>query len=209
MSEFGYIPGAPEQTSFLNKGIFSPTDIYNLKQNNKWVKGGAGLELIEAKTVSGVSQIDFTSIRENEFDIHFVEYNIKPSADTQNYIRFSDDGGSSFETSNYIYSWFINDSASGSGEIKSTSSSQMYMNYGGGNGTYENHTAYYYFYNLGKSKFSLVSERAVTASSTGSVHTFLGGAGYRVASVINGIRFYPQNGTSTGTVKLFGIKELT
>ena len=189
-----------------NSGLYTPSEILQLTKDGNW---GGSLELIQSQTVSGVSQVDFTSIQEQNYDVHFVTYNIKPSADTQNYIRFSNDSGSSFETSNYQYAWEIQDSAGGTGETKSTSSTQMYLNYGGGNSANEKHTAYYYFYNLGNaSKYSLISEQANTQSSTGSLHSFIGGSMYGVAETINAIRLYQQNGTMTGVVELFGVKQI-
>tara|TARA_R110000796_G_scaffold170121_1_gene286978 strand:+ start:958 stop:1566 length:609 start_codon:yes stop_codon:yes gene_type:complete len=189
-----------------NSGLYTPSEILQLTKDGNW---GGSLELIQSQTVSGVSQVDFTSIQEQNYDVHFIEYNIKPSADTQNYIRFSNDSGSSFETSNYQYAWEIQDSAGGTGETRSTSSTQMYLNYGGGNSANEKHTAYYYFYNLGNaSKYSLISEQANTQSSTGSLHSFIGGSMYGVAETINAIRLYQQNGTMTGVVELFGVKQI-
>ena len=189
-----------------NSGLYTPSEILELTKDGSW---GGSLELIQSQTVSGVSQVDFTSIQEQNYDVHYVTYNIKPSADTQNYIRFSNDSGSSFETSNYQYAWEIQDSAGGTGETKSTSSTQMYLNYGGGNSANEKHTAYYYFYNLGNaSKYSLISEQANTQSSTGSLHSFIGGSMYGVAETINAIRLYQQNGTMTGVVELFGVKQI-
>ena len=189
-----------------NTGLYTPSEILQLTKDGSW---GGSLELIQSQTVSGVSQVDFTSIQEQNYDVHYVTYNIKPSADTQNYIRFSNDSGSSFETSNYQYAWEIQDSAGGTGETRSTSSSQMYLNYGGGNSANEKHTAYYYFYNLGNaSKYSFITEQANTQSSTGSLHSFIGGSMYGVAETINAIRLYQQNGTMTGVVELFGVKQI-
>ena len=189
-----------------NTGLYTPSEILELTKDGHW---GGSLELIQSRTVSGVSQVDFTSIQEQNYDVHFIEYNVKPSADTQNYIRFSNDSGSSFETSNYKYLFYILDSSSGAGQTTSVSSNQMYLNYGGGTGANEKHTAYYYFYNLGNAnKKSLVSSKAVNLSSTGSEHTFFSGGCYDVKEAINGIRLYPQNGNITGVVKLFGIKKI-
>ena len=36
MSEYGYIPEAPEQSFGNNKGIFTPKDIYDLTKADKW-----------------------------------------------------------------------------------------------------------------------------------------------------------------------------
>ena len=189
-----------------NSGLYTPSEILQLTKDGNW---GGSLELIQSQTVSGVSQVDFTSIQEQNYDVHFVTYNIKPSADTQNYIRFSNDSGSSFETGNYEYAFEIQDSASGTGETRSTSSSQMYLSYGGGASANEKHTAYYYFYNLGNaSRYSFITAQVNTQSSTGSLHSFIGMSVYGVAETINGIRLYQQNGTMTGVVKLFGVKQI-
>ena len=63
-NEFGYIPESPEQSFGNNKGIFTPTDIYDLTRADKYTNYGQ-LELIETQTVSGVSAIDFTNIKRN------------------------------------------------------------------------------------------------------------------------------------------------
>ena len=34
---------------------------------------GGSLQLIEKQTVSGVTQVDFTSIKETEYDVHFAQ----------------------------------------------------------------------------------------------------------------------------------------
>ena len=71
MSEYGYIPEAPEQSFGNNKGIFNPKDIYDLTRADKYTNYGQ-LELIETKTGSGVSAIDFTDIKEDIYNVHFV-----------------------------------------------------------------------------------------------------------------------------------------
>ena len=64
MSEFGYIPEAPEQSFGNNKGIFTPKDIYDLTRADKYTNYGQ-LELIETQTASSDSALDFTSLQEN------------------------------------------------------------------------------------------------------------------------------------------------
>ena len=47
-NEFGYIPESPEQSFGNNKGIFTPTDIYDLTRADKYTSYGQ-LELIETQ----------------------------------------------------------------------------------------------------------------------------------------------------------------
>ena len=83
MSEYGYIPEAPEQSFGNNKGIFTPKDIYDLTRADKYTNYGQ-LELIETQTVSSaVSSVDFTNIKDfvkihgNPPTSHTVLYNHK------------------------------------------------------------------------------------------------------------------------------------
>ena len=51
MSEYGYLPEAPEQSFGNNKGIFNPKDIYDLTRADKWTSVG-NLELIETQVLN-------------------------------------------------------------------------------------------------------------------------------------------------------------
>jgi len=87
MSEYGYIPEAPEQSAFNNKGIFSPKDIYNLDRADKWTPQLGQLELIETFTPSGVSSFDITNFGTG-YDVHFLTFNDMSIGDNRDlYIR--------------------------------------------------------------------------------------------------------------------------
>ena len=51
MSEYGYIPEAPDQSPFNNKGIFAPNDIYDLVRADKWTPELGQLEFIQTQSV--------------------------------------------------------------------------------------------------------------------------------------------------------------
>ncbi len=101
MSEYGYIPEAPEQSFGNNKGIFTPKDIYDLTRADKYTNYGQ-LELIETQTVSGVSAVNFTNLE--NYNVHFITYSFDGvSADLSLLGRLSSDGGTTFKTSTYQY----------------------------------------------------------------------------------------------------------
>ena len=54
-----------------NIGLYNPSEILQLTKDGSW---GGSLELIQSQTVSGVTQVDFTSIKENIYDVHLMEY---------------------------------------------------------------------------------------------------------------------------------------
>ena len=55
-----------------NTGLYTPSEILQLEKDGHW---GGSLELIEEQTVSGVSQVDFTSIKQNVYDVLLLQYN--------------------------------------------------------------------------------------------------------------------------------------
>ena len=61
--EYGYIGKEVTQAFFDNKGIFTPQDIIELDQENKWTNFGQ-LELIETQTITpNVAAVDFLNIK--------------------------------------------------------------------------------------------------------------------------------------------------
>ena len=49
-NEFGYIPESPKQSFGNNKGIFTPTDIYDLTRADKFTQYGQ-LELLQSPVI--------------------------------------------------------------------------------------------------------------------------------------------------------------
>jgi hypothetical protein len=193
--EYGYIGKEVTQAFRSNKGIFTPQDIIELDQENKWTNFGQ-LELIQTQTVSSVATVDFTSIKENIYNVHFLTMIAEGGADYD--ILFSNDSGSSFETSNYQYGIQFGTSAGSFGEDRTTSDSKIMFTQGSAN---EN--GYAYFYNLGDStKYSFLTNHAYGVNGTKF------GSGLRtVAEVVNGIRIDGRTGNFTSAIiSLYGIR---
>jgi hypothetical protein len=188
-----------------NAGVLSVSDVLDLEGKGHL---GGSLELISETSFSSNQNLDLTNIKEDIYDVHIVQVTQDCTGDPQNFIRLSNDNGSTFEASNYKYAWYLNDSVSSGGETRSNNSTQMYLNYGGGIGANELQNFTYIFYDLGNpNKYSTVTQQTVNLSSIASVHSFIGGASYSVAETINAIRLYIVSGTRDGTAKLYGYKQ--
>jgi len=212
MSEYGYIPEAPEQSFGNNKGIFNPKDIYDLTRADKYTNYGQ-LELIETQTISGTpTTIDFTSIKENIYNVHFMTYNnVQGSSTTAQDLgaRVSNDGGSSYETSNYQYANQDGRADGTFSEIRSTSGNRFMLAPDLDNETNASVNGYVYFYNLGdSSKFSFVTDwNFIFQSAVGG--RFRGGSSvYKIAEQINAIQLigHSGGGFSDGVISLYGIR---
>jgi len=183
-----------------NTGLYTPSEILQLTKDGSW---GGSLEFIAEQTISSGSTMAFTSIKESVYDVHFIQgFNIvSSSANTGVNIRLSNDGGSSYENSNYRFATYYL-GAIGNGEYKQTSFSTLPFTSDTANA---NKQATAYFYNLGNaSKFSFHNFKSVD-----NPYYFCGGGVYPVAEKIDAIQFLSNNGNAwTGTIKIFGMKQI-
>jgi len=191
-----------------NTGLYTPSEILQLTKDGSW---GGSLELIEEQTVSGSpTTIDFTSIKENVYDVMFLSIeNMVHSGSTANVgIRFYESGV--LETSS-VYQYAQQRGTTGgtfSDADRSTGASYMLITPYSMNGGAGSYNVYCYFYNLGNaSKYSFINYHSfVEATSTGFG---FGGGVLPQASTVDGIQIYTFGRTLTsGTMKLYGMKEI-
>ena len=207
MSEFGYIPDSSvEQKPFNNKGIFSPTDIYNLDRADKWTPQLGQLELIQTQTISGTpSTLSFDSIKESEYNVHFMTItNNKPQTDDRHIMLRFKTGGSTDTATNYQYSMQRNNV--GGSEVKSNNDSKIWLAYNVGLNR-EGLNGYFYIYNAGdNTKFTFVTSQNVHYG-IGIDSNFQTGV-YDIGNVVNGIEFSSSDGNlEHGIFSLYGYKE--
>jgi len=171
------------------------------------------LELIETQTVSASSTVDFTSIKEDIYNVHFLTYNDlqhNNASGLYTELRLSNDGGSTFETSNYdraVQYMGINGTF---GESRSTSADRFsILAFTQANNPM---TGYVYFYNLGdSSKYSFIThQNAVNLESSTVGWSYFGSQVYHQAETIDAIRVLNSGSSvnfTSGSISLYGIKE--
>ena len=201
-----------------NTGLYTPSEILQLEKDGHW---GGSLELIAEQTADGTSAtIDFLDIKENIYEVHLLTYsNVGGTgADYDSiYMRLFENGVLE-SGSVYMHSNRRIRANGGSNEYKSSSSSTIFMHYGGvSNGANQKINAYAYFYGLGNSsKFSHVTNIGVCipSASEGNIFSMVfGGAVLPQQSVVDGIRVFDNQPTGTSniktgsTFKLYGVKQ--
>ena len=192
-----------------NSGVFDVNDIRYLMDYQQWATPGE-LQLIETQTASGVSSVNFTNIQGNVYDVHFITCNdIDSSTDNEELqVRFSNDGGSSYETSNYQLARNYGNASGSFGDAYSDSTDAIDISNAIGNGTNEKGNAYCYLYNLNNSvQYSYVTFHS-SVQNNSNVYTMAFGAGvYTQQETVDAIQILLDNSSDiSGTISLYGIR---
>ena len=165
------------------------------------------LELIETQTVTSVTTVDFTSIQESTYNVHFATTNnIKFASDSRRLtVRLYESGV--LETASVYAVAALNGSADGT-FIEQKSASQTSYRYTdtSGNDTGETCQGFIYFYNLGdNTRYSFFNHIAESFKTTGNYQFNFGSGFMEQTSLVDGIQF--SGDTFSGTISLYGLNE--
>ena len=213
MSEYGYIPEAPEQSFGNNKGIFSPKDIYDLTRADKYTNYGQ-LELIETQTVTTTTSLmDFKESDgtfDTSYNVHFLTVNnFKPAIDGANLMLRFFESGVLESASVYQFAYQYGSATGVFGESKTTSISYLRAVPAVGNFGRENGHSYSYLYNLGdNTKYSFQTFHSTHINQTPDTFFSFGSGVLPQTSTVDGIRLQPTTGDiDEVSISLYGIKE--
>ena len=206
---YGYLgQNTPNQT-VNNSGVFSITDSADLESQGAL---GGSLELIQEQTTSGaVSFVDFTDIKENVYDVHYLSFN-NVHQDTDNkklQVQLYESGVLETASVYQIANQFGRTDGSFV-EVKSTGTTAIRLTGNNGNATNETSNGYFYGYNFGNSsKYSFLTLHTSSSDTTGSSQFDFGGGVLPQASVVDGIRLNMTGGNidSGSNFKLYGVKQ--
>ena len=199
----------PTQAFQANVGKFDPSEINELVANDQWTQLGQ-LELIATQTGTNVASVDFTAIKETEYNVHFMTFNNMQSVNDNAEImklQFYESGV--VESAGVYQRARQNMTATGSfSETRSTTDDSISLLGGSGNQSNEKQCAYAYFYNLGDStKYSFCTWQADTWTSDPVFFAGFGSGVLPQASAVNGIRVKTNSGNiATFTISLYGIR---
>ena len=195
-----------------NSGVFNIDDINFLKDNQQYPSLGQ-LELIETQVAFGSSlNIDFTNIKENIYNVHFLTLSGIFFAGTNKLprMRLSNDSGATFESGSSYVEAYQSIVASTFAEVRSTGQGYFNLMNNVGNEVTEVGNSYTYLYNLGdSSKYSWINYHSTGMNSGGTYNTCtFGGGVYMVKETINAIRIFEATTSHniTGTASLYGIR---
>jgi len=206
---YGYLGQNQPNQTVSNSGVFSITDVAELQSQGKL---GGSLELIEEQTfTSTVSAVDFTSIKENVYDVHFLQIENSGNVTDNRRLTCRLYESGVLETASVYQSAFQRGRTDGTfTEYRSTGLGYMYINQNGGNATNEKSCGYVYFYNLGNSsKYSFLTQQSIVTQNDSVQNITFGGSVLPQASTVDGIRIKPSSGNySSYTAKLYGVKQI-
>ena len=210
-TEFGYIGKEVEQAFRNNKGIFTPQDIIELDQENKWTNFGQ-LELIQTQTISSsTNDAIFSDIKQDIYNVHFLTWSCQPNTDTTQLVgRFYESGVQETASVYQVANQYNTSGGTSNDGGRSTGINYFYYdNYWSGTATNERHNGYAYFYNLGDStKYSFqTAHRTTTGYNSTEYVTGFCSSVLPQASEVDGFNIgYGDNNINNGTFSLYGIR---
>ena len=186
-----------------NIGLYTPSEILQLTKDGSW---GGSLELIESQTISSATaSINFTNIKGAKYDVHFLTilgYETNGGGAEFVRVRFSNDSGSSYETSNYQVAQQVCATGGTFTEVRSTSDTAIELAY---TSNTEQSNNYVYLYNLNNSsKYSFATFQGMKEGADIS----FGGGVYAVAETINALQVITGIACDVATIKLYGVKQI-
>jgi len=162
------------------------------------------LILIQTQTASGVSYLDFTSIDEDLYNVHFILYNNIEfiSGGSSLKLQFYESGV--LETGNVYTQAFLNLYSNATFDYSTNKSNNSLFSTQAGDNT----SGYAWLYNLGdNTKYSFQNIHS-TGIDTSVGESRIGGGVLPQASLVDGIRVTRADAnTFNGTVSLYGLKE--
>ena len=179
------------------------------------LSGGAvqDLVLIQTQTPSAVANIDFTSISESKYDIHFVTYTLKGASYEEFGCRFIESGtvesSSVYKKSLFtILSQGNNEDSNADIHSNSTSSTAIEIGESSASANGEGGSGYFYIYNAGDSNlYTSISTHFTGLNNSNNIFKSHGGGTMNQKSTVNGFRVLGLNSGSnlTGTISLYGV----
>ena len=211
MSKYGYVgkhSDIPQQAFKANAGVLSVNDHLALSQENKLTQYGQ-LELIETQEItSSTGTMDFTNIKETEYNVHFLAYsNFQGTVDGNNFQVRLFENGTVESGSVYEYQHYYIQADGSAAQQRSTSLSYIRGSIGNGNDTNEIGNGYMYFFNLGNiSAYSFTSQSYVGQNQNSLVQTTMGITMLPQQSRVDGIRIFTNDSIDTLKASLYGIR---
>ena len=194
-----------------NTGLFTPQDINELTTYGQWqgLSQRGALELIQTQTITSATLVEFNLT--GNYDVYFLTFNDVVLVDTKELLlRFSDDGGASFEASSYDYTNQRGDSGGTFAEVKYVGDSAITGITGNGGSTNETQNGYMYFYEmLDSSKYGFMTFQSMGFDSSGNAEFCFGSGLRKVQDVYDAIQFKDSGGSGvqSGVFSLYGIKD--
>ena len=201
---YGYVGSEPSQVT-KNTGVFNVNDAADLNAQKNF---SGALQLIETIEVTN-SDAQFTNLKVNEYDIHFLTFqNVLLTTDNQSIVLKVDVGGG-YSSANYFLSQQIIGGTLT--EIKSNNYGHYWLTISqGGAVNEERGNGYVYIYNLKNGEYPFFTNEAAYSNNTSSCRNNIAAGGWSGSTAeVVGLQILQDAVTSNfqeGKFSLYGIK---
>ena len=199
--------GAPALLGFGTSGDFLKTQ--GTGANPVWATAGGAWNLLRTEPASGASSVEFVDgvsgvdlTTYKMYKLLGIDLDVSDN-DSNPIILWSDDGGVSYETSNYATS-NVYLTYGGSVTAFGTTSETLFLN-NMGNGAGETGCFEFTFPNPSSSLNKQSFWTATVSPATGDMRFLTGGSTWTSTAAVDAFQFKIDSGTFSGTLKLYGI----
>lgn len=203
---FGYIGQNQPKQNVKNEGVLSSFDISLLEKNNH---ASGSYELIQSQTVND-TYVNFTSIKESEYDVHYVTWHQVKDFSTSgaNFgLRMFESG--TLETASVYHGAHVEQKTSSQNYNPKGTYSFIFLSQGSLTSG-ESTSGYAYIYYAGNSnEYTYVTDHSITEDPVGTAAFAYGGGVLPQTSTVDGFNFSSVNGSAqfTGVISLYGVKK--
>jgi hypothetical protein len=209
---FGYIGDLTKINQIKkNQGVIDLEESFDLESSGHL---GGSLKLIASQSItSSTAQVDFTSIKEDVFDVHLLTYqNYTPAVDGARLIMQFFESGTLESSAVYHFAGDQLRSNGSTNQLKSTGNAHIRMGVNvTDSDTNQSNNGYTYIYSAGNSnKYTLTTGHHTGQYYGDGTHTTeYGGAVLPQASTVDGFRLtsFSSGNIEKLEVKLFGLKQ--
>jgi len=162
---------------------------------------GGGLTFLSSATASTSASLDFTSSIDSTYNVYmFVLENVLPDSSNKDLdILFSNDGGSSYETTSYKGKSYVITSTGGSYE---STISSVFISFGQDSSADDLLNGIVYLYNPSVSNLTYMTGQSFYNGSD----IIVGGGFRNVSEVVDAVRFsYSSGNIASGTISMYGM----
>ena len=200
---FGYIGQNQTKQQVKNSGVLSSFDISLLEKKGQ---STGSLQHIETETFNGASAVEFDDL--GDYKVHLFQWkNIHLADNRDQNLRVKVSGSVQSASNTYSRAMQVGGSSEGQDRDPNLDRLRLWAQTGADTGEAVNGFLWMYCA-LDSTKRTTFNQHYAQIIYNGVFEGSFGGGAYQESDALSGVYFYPSSSTMTGSISLYGLKEI-